>query len=96
MIRSQYRPAEPFCPSVPKSRIEQLSRGLNINGWVCQPYNMTGDGRYYLLRNNAGCYCLSRPDGDDASFAMQPGHVGNRKLLNYCQSGMEKICNETR
>ncbi len=43
-IRSRYRPAKPYGRSVPETRIEKLSRGLNINGWFCQPYNVKGDG----------------------------------------------------
>lgn len=42
--RAKFRPAKEYGEPVTESRLKRLSRGLNINGWFCQPYNVKGDG----------------------------------------------------
>jgi hypothetical protein len=37
--RARFRPAEPFGAPVSTQRLARLARGININGWFCQPYN---------------------------------------------------------
>ncbi len=43
--RAKYRPGEPYGPEVADARFARLQRGININGWFCQPWNQRIDGR---------------------------------------------------
>lgn len=42
--RRQFRPAEEFGPAVSDSRRARLRRGININNWFCQPWNIKVGG----------------------------------------------------
>lgn len=43
--RAKYRPAEPYGPAVSDARYGRILRGINLNGWFCQPWNQKIGGR---------------------------------------------------
>lgn len=43
--RAKYRPSEPYGPEVTDARYGRVMRGININGWFCQPWNQKIDGK---------------------------------------------------
>lgn len=43
--RARYRPAEAFGPAVTDERYNRLLRGININNWFCQPWNIRVNGQ---------------------------------------------------
>jgi len=67
-------------PDVLGRRLEDgpytLARGMQA------PHCFKVGDRYYLFHNNAGCFCLSSPDGDDGTFKMQPRHDGQLKFFD--------------
>ncbi len=44
-VREQYRPKEPYGPQVSDARFGRIMRGININGWFCQPWNQSVKGK---------------------------------------------------
>ncbi|MGF1633468.1 MAG: glycoside hydrolase family 5 protein [Phycisphaerae bacterium] len=81
--RAAFRPAEPFGPAVTQSRYDNLKHGLNINEWMCQPFNVRLDGekggytaehfrRYITERDIA----MIRDMGfDHVRLAIDPGFI---------------------
>lgn len=43
--RAKHRPAGPYGPAVSAARYGRIMRGININGWFCQPWNQKIDGK---------------------------------------------------
>ena len=43
--RAKYRPAEEYGPAVTDARYAKLARGVNINNWFCQPWNISVNGQ---------------------------------------------------
>lgn len=43
--RAKYRPAQPYGPEVSDERYNRIRSGVNINGWFCQPWNSTINGK---------------------------------------------------
>ncbi len=43
--RAKYRPVEPFGEPVSDARYNRISRGININNWFCQPWNVKINGK---------------------------------------------------
>lgn len=43
--RAKYRPAEPYGSAVSDERYGRILRGINLNGWFCQPWNQRIDGK---------------------------------------------------
>jgi len=67
-------------PDVLGRRLEDgpytLERGMQA------PHCFKVGDRYYFFHNNAGCFCLSSPDGDDETFRMQPRYDGQLKFFD--------------
>ncbi|NJO82675.1 MAG: glycoside hydrolase family 5 protein [Blastochloris sp.] len=43
--RAKYRPAEAYGPAVSDEKFARIMRGININGWFCQPWNQSVAGK---------------------------------------------------